>query len=174
MNQPLNSLITNSMTLDTSLTFSGPEFLLNKMGSQYLCLGPLWWMEMRHVYRLAQICECMLSHFSCAQLFATRCIVALQAPLSMGFSRPKHWVGCPAILQGTFLTQGLNPSLLSLLLWQVGSLPLAPPGKHRPGTQEMRAITSIKWCESVLLGHNSTVWIHRSLAWTCDTLCNVQ
>lgn len=31
MNQPLNSLITNSMTLDTSLTFPGPEFLLNKM-----------------------------------------------------------------------------------------------------------------------------------------------
>ena len=28
-----------------------------------------------------------------------------------------------------FPTQGLNPHLLSLLHWQVGSLPLVPPGK---------------------------------------------
>ena len=40
-------------------------------------------------------------------------------------------VGCHAPLQGIFLTQGLNPHLC-LLHWQVGSLPLAPPGKpHR-------------------------------------------
>ena len=30
---------------------------------------------------------------------------------------------------GIFPIQGLNPSLLRLLHWQVGSLPLAPPGK---------------------------------------------
>ena len=33
------------------------------------------------------------------------------------------------LLQGIFLTQGLNLSLLCLLHWQIGSLPLAPPGK---------------------------------------------
>ena len=38
-------------------------------------------------------------------------------------------VGCHALLQGIFLTQGLNPCLLSLLHWQTGSLPLAPLGK---------------------------------------------
>ena len=38
-------------------------------------------------------------------------------------------VGCHILLQGTFLTQGLNPHLLCLLPWQAGSLPLAPPGK---------------------------------------------
>ena len=38
-------------------------------------------------------------------------------------------VGCQALLQGIFPTQGLNPCLLHLLHWQVGSLPLAPPGK---------------------------------------------
>ena len=40
--------------------------------------------------------------------------------------------GCHALLQGIFLTQGLNlyfPRLLCLLHWQAGSLPLAPPGK---------------------------------------------
>ena len=38
-------------------------------------------------------------------------------------------VGCHALLQGIFLTQRLNWCLLCLLHWQVGSLPLAPPGK---------------------------------------------
>ena len=38
-------------------------------------------------------------------------------------------VGCQALLQGTFPTQGWNLHLLSLLHWQVGSLLLAPPGK---------------------------------------------
>ena len=38
-------------------------------------------------------------------------------------------VGCHALLQGIFLTQGLNQPLLSLLYWQMVSLPLAPPGK---------------------------------------------
>ena len=38
-------------------------------------------------------------------------------------------VGCHALLQWIFLTQGLNPPLLSLLHWQMVSLPLAPPGK---------------------------------------------
>ena len=38
-------------------------------------------------------------------------------------------VSCHALLKGIFPTQGLNPCLLCLLHWQVGSLPLAPPGK---------------------------------------------
>ena len=33
---------------------------------------------------------CVLSHFSCAQLFATLWTVALQAPLSVGFSRQEY------------------------------------------------------------------------------------
>ena len=37
--------------------------------------------------------------------------------------------GCHALLQRIFLTQGSNPHLLRRLHWQVGSLPLAPPGK---------------------------------------------
>ena len=38
-------------------------------------------------------------------------------------------VGCHALLQGIFPSQGWNPRLLHLLHWQAGSLPLAPPGK---------------------------------------------
>ena len=34
-------------------------------------------------------------------------------------------VGCHALLQGIFPTQGLNPGLVCLLCWEAGSLPLA-------------------------------------------------
>ena len=40
-------------------------------------------------------------------------------------------VGCYALLREIFLTQWSNPHLLSLLIWQVDSLPLVPPGKPR-------------------------------------------
>ena len=40
-------------------------------------------------------------------------------------------VGCLALFQGIFPTQRLNLHLLRLLHWQVGSLPLPPPGKHQ-------------------------------------------
>ena len=40
-------------------------------------------------------------------------------------------MGCPALLQGIFPTRGLNSCLSCLLHWQVGSLPLAPPGCGR-------------------------------------------
>ena len=38
-------------------------------------------------------------------------------------------VGSDILLQRNCPTQGLNPRLLHRLHWQVGSLPLAPPGK---------------------------------------------
>ena len=56
--------------------------------------------------------------------------VSCQAPLSMGFLPNNTGVGCLALLQGIFPTQGSNPCLLHLLHWQADSLPLVPPGKH--------------------------------------------
>ena len=53
-------------------------------------------------------------------------IAARQAPLAMGFSRPNTRMGYCALLQGIFPTQGSDSIFLH---WQVGSLPLAPPGK---------------------------------------------
>ena len=69
----------------------------------------------------------MLSH---VHLCATPWPVAHQAPLSMGFSSKNTGVGCRALLQGIFPTQGSNPRLLHLLNCQADSLPLVPPGKH--------------------------------------------
>ena len=52
-------------------------------------------------------------------------------------------VGCHALLQGIFLTQGLNRCLLCLLPWQEGSLPLAPPGKSSKSFQSIQASCSV-------------------------------
>ena len=54
---------------------------------------------------------------------------ACQAPLSMGFSKQEYWSGGHALFQGIFPTQGSNLHPSCLLHWQVGSLPLVPPGK---------------------------------------------
>ena len=71
---------------------------------------------------------CVLNHFSCVWLFATLRTVALQAPLSMEFSKEEYWRGLPFPPP----EDHPDPLLLSLLHWQVGSLPLTPPGKHPP------------------------------------------
>ena len=77
------------------------------------------------------VCVCVsvraLSRFSHIRFFATPWVVSHQAHLPMGFSSKNTGVGCHALLlQGVFLTQGSNLSLLCLLHWQTGSLPLAP------------------------------------------------
>ena len=64
--------------------------------------------------------------------------VALQALLSMGFSRQKSF------LQGIFPTWGSNPCLSRLLHWQAGSLPLAPTRKPF----------------KLLINHFSRVWLY--------------
>ena len=62
-----------------------------------------------------------------------------------------HWifqarnpgVGCQFLLQGTFLTHGLNPSFLGSLHWQVDSLPLCPLGS--PYTRRLTMTISLLW-----------------------------
>ena len=47
------------------------------------------------VARLGHCDQCMLSHFSCVQLYTTLWTVACQASLSMGSSRQEYWSGLP-------------------------------------------------------------------------------
>ena len=54
---------------------------------------------------------CEVKSLSRVRLFATPWTVALQAPLSMGFSRQYTGVDCHFLLQGIFPTQGLNLGL---------------------------------------------------------------
>ena len=51
---------------------------------------------------------CMLSH---VRLFVTPWTVACQAALSLEIPRQEYWSRLPILLQGIFLTQGLNSGL---------------------------------------------------------------
>ena len=72
---------------------------------------------------------CVLSCFSHVQLFATLWTVAHQSPLFMGFSRQEYWSELLRPPSKDLPHPGSSPGLSHLLHWQVGSLPLAPPGK---------------------------------------------
>ena len=63
----------------------------------------------------------------------------------------KTGVGCHALLQGIFLTLGLNLCLLCLLHWQVGSLPLKVPGK--PPIAYIYIHINMRWLD----GNNDSV-----------------
>ena len=79
------------------------------------------------------------------QLCATLWTVAPQAPLSKGFFRQEYWSGLPCLLPEDLLNSGIKPGLLSLLYWQVGSLPLVPPGA-KSGDRLIRYVNSkLEW-----------------------------
>ena len=79
----------------------------------------------------------MISTLMCAYVFTHSCLILCdpidcspQDPLSMEFSRQEYWKRLPfPTLQGTFLTQGLNPCLFHPLYWQADSLPLCHLGR---------------------------------------------
>ena len=104
----------------------------------YLCMS-LWtmvnyfilWTKIHCCCCCCCCCCCYCWRFSRVRLYVNPGTVALQAPLSLRFSRQEYWSRLHALLQGIFLTQGSNPHLLCLLHWQAGSLPLAPPGKPK-------------------------------------------
>ena len=53
---------------------------------------------------------CVLSHFSSVWLFATLWTIALQAPLSVGFSRQEYWSGLPCSPPGDLPNPGIEPT----------------------------------------------------------------
>ena len=81
------------------------------------------------------VCVCVLSLQSCPTL----CDPMDYSPpgLSVQWDSPSKntGVGCHALLQGIFPTQGSNPHILYLLHWKAGSLALGPPGKSSSNSQ---------------------------------------
>ena len=85
-------------------------------------------MEKRRSWLCSKVQACVLSCFSHVSLQsyglqAARLLCPRDSP------GKNTGVGCHAIFQGILPTQGWNPSLLHLLHWQMGSLPVGPPGK---------------------------------------------
>ena len=62
---------------------------------------------------------------------ATSWTVALQAPVSMGFSRQEHWSGLPCSPPRDLLDPGIKPASPTTPALQVDSLPTGPPGKPK-------------------------------------------
>ena len=77
-------------------------------------MSPTLASEFSSTLPLVCVCACVrvCESLSRVQLYVTPWTVAHQAPLSMEFSGKNTGVGCYLFLQGFFLTQGSNPSLL--------------------------------------------------------------
>ena len=73
------------------------------------------WYESMYACSVAKSCPALQTPWT----------VALQASLSIGFSREEY---CYFLVQGIFSTQGLNTHVLHLLHWQADSLPLSHLG----------------------------------------------
>ena len=69
---------------------------------------------------------CITFSFMHACYVTTPWTIAHQFLCPWDFSGKNTEVGCHALIQGLFLTQGLKPCLLSLLRWQASSLPPVP------------------------------------------------
>ena len=56
---------------------------------------------------------CVLSRFSCVQLYVILWTLALQAPLSMGYCRQEYWSGLSCPPPGDLPDPGIKPSSLT-------------------------------------------------------------
>ena len=99
-----------------------------------------WWLECVSVHAYSfcftfiplQYFPLHFSNYSHVWFFVTSWTARLLCPRDS--AGKNTGVGCHALLQGIFPTQGSNLCLLRLLHWQAGSLPLAPPGKPQTAT----------------------------------------
>ena len=110
-------------------------------------------------------------------LFATLWTVACQALCSWDFPGKNTGVGCHFLLQGIYLSQGLNPHLLHLLQWQAGSLPVAPPYQFQLNSWSFKAnrtsqydfkmsIIKIWWRKTKMLA-DLELWEFIKSQWKC-------
>ena len=89
---------------------------------QFSFLGTLW-------SGFGSLCACMLSLSLLSNSLWRPWTVTSQDPLSVEFFRQEYWSGLHFLLQGIFLTQGLNLFLLHLLHGPSGFFNLVPFGK---------------------------------------------
>ena len=105
--------------------FSMPHLSCLRSDTFNLCLR-----DMRPAFE-CYVCVCAKSLHLCLTLCNP---MYYRTPNSSVHGILQAWnpgVGCHALLQGIFQTQGSNPHFLCFLHWQVGSLPPAPPGKPK-------------------------------------------
>ena len=83
------------------------------------------------------ICCAVLSRFSSVQFSAIPWFTALQAPLSMGFSRQEYWSGLPCPPPGDHPEPGVEPTSPESPGLQAKSLPLRHRGRPMKNSMEV-------------------------------------
>ena len=83
-------------------------FIATWMNLEIGMLSEISQTERETSYAVTFVRSCILIHFSCVWLFATLWTVALQAPLSMGFSRQEYWSALPCPPPGYFPDLGIK------------------------------------------------------------------
>ena len=109
-----------------------------------------------------QVCCSVLSHCH-VQFFVTPWIVAHQAPLSMGFSRPEYWNGLPCPSPGdlpTLVIKHRSPTS------QMDYLPSEPLGKPKnTGVESLSLLQGIFPIQEVSPGLLHCRWILYQLSY---------
>ena len=114
-------------SLWSSVTLQIPARTAQGLVGKYLyqksfgCKGSFLYPEKELLKYCFHVCGEVLTG---SDSFMTSWTVALQAPLSMGFSRQGYWSGVPFLPPGDLLDSGIEPVSLAL---QANSLPLVPP-----------------------------------------------
>ena len=117
---------------------------------------------------LAAAAACMLSHFSCVQLFVTLWTVAHQAPLSMGFSRSEYWSELPCPPPRYLPALGIEPKSPAAPTLQADSLSLSHQGS--PCTYIYMYIynckqMSLKWSKSLSFSPKCLIYLLNHVLW---------
>ena len=99
-----------------------------------------------------------LSH---VQLFATLWTVAFQAPLSMGFSRQKHWSGLPCPPPGDLPNSGVKPASLIFPVLACGSFTTSVTWKASCSSQASHC-SGFFWHGALALGNWPSVFVVHS------------
>ena len=104
--------------------------------------------------------------YQCVCAFARSC-PTLCDPMDCSTPGKNTAVGCHIPFQGIFPTWGLNPWLLRLRHWQVGSWPLVPPEKPRSAPESLvyksvglSNFPATYWC--------CIVWVPSLITWEAD------
>ena len=91
------------MKMPMPVDFSVPKYLLQNYFSVHQLL------QMKFRFSLGLYIMCVCQSLSRVQLFVTPKTVAYQRPLSMEFSRQKHWSGYPLPSPGDLPDPGIKP-----------------------------------------------------------------
>ena len=94
----------------------------------YGCLFPKMATNILHAF--------LLSHFSRVRLFATLRTVALQAPLSTGFSRREYCSGLPCPPPAGPSNPGIEPTSLMSPAWAVGFFTISATWEILPNPRQ--------------------------------------